>query len=174
VVDVPVRGYGSALRGGIEAARGRYVIMGDSDASYDFSRLDQFVEKLRENYDLVVGNRFAGGIARGAMPLLNRYLGNPVLTLVGRALFGSPSKDFNCGLRGCRRDAVLALGLCAPGMEFAIEMIVKASIAGLPTIEVPTTLLPDGRSRPPHLRPWRDGWRSLRLYLLLSPRARFL
>ena len=174
VVDISARGYGSALQGGIEAARGRFVIMGDSDDSYDFSRLDQFVEQLRNGYDLVLGNRFAGGIARGAMPLLHRYFGNPLLTLLGRILFRSPSKDFYCGLRGFRRDSALALDLDAPGMEFALEMIVKASIAGLRMTEVPTTLAADGRSRPPHLRCWRDGWRSLRFFLLLSPRGLFL
>ena len=175
VVDIPTRGYGSALRGGIRAARGgRFVIMGDSDDSYDFSRLDAFVEQLRENFDIVLGNRFAGGIAPGAMPPLHRYFGNPLLTLLGRTLYQSPSKDFYCGLRGFRRDAAVALDLDAPGMEFALEMIVKASIAGLRMTEVPTTLSPDGRSRPPHLRSWRDGWRSLRFFLLLSPRALFL
>ena len=174
VVDIPMRGYGSALRGGIVAARGRFVIMGDSDDSYDFSRLELFVEKLREGYDIVLGNRFAGGIAAGAMPPLHRYFGNPLLTLLGRLLYRSPSKDFYCGLRGFRRDAALALDLDAPGMEFALEMIVKASIAGLRMTEVPTTLSPDGRSRPPHLRSWRDGWRSLRFFLLLSPRGLFL
>jgi glycosyltransferase involved in cell wall biosynthesis len=174
VVDIPTRGYGSALRGGIAAAKGTFVIMGDSDDSYDFRYLDLFVEKLREGYDLVLGNRFAGGIARGAMPPLHRYFGNPLLTLLGRILYQSPSKDFYCGLRGFRRDAVLALDLDAKGMEFALEMIVKASIAGLRMTEVPTTLSPDGRSRPPHLRSWRDGWRSLRFFLLLSPRGLFL
>jgi hypothetical protein len=174
VIDIPARGYGSALRGGIEAARGRFIIMGDSDDSYDFSRLDRFVEKLREGYDVVLGNRFAGGISRGAMPPLHRYFGNPLLTLLGRTLYGSPSRDFYCGLRGFGRDAVLALGLDAPGMEFALEMIVKATIAHLRMTEVPTTLSPDGRSRPPHLRSWRDGWRSLRFFLLLSPRGLFL
>jgi glycosyltransferase involved in cell wall biosynthesis len=174
VVDIPTRGYGSALRGGIAAANGTFVIMGDSDDSYDFSRLDLFVEKLREGYDLVLGNRFAGGIARGAMPPLHRYFGNPFLTLLGRILYQSPSKDFYCGLRGFRRDTVLALGLDAPGMEYALEMIVKATIAHLNITEVPTTLSPDGRSRPPHLRSWRDGWRSLRFFLLLSPRGLFL
>ena len=174
VVDIPTRGYGSALRGGIAAAHGTFVIMGDSDDSYDFSRLELFVGKLREGYDLVLGNRFAGGIARGAMPPLHRYFGNPLLTLLGRILYRSPSKDFYCGLRGFRRDAVLGLDLDAPGMEFALEMIVKATIARLSITEVPTTLSPDGRSRPPHLRSWRDGWRSLRFFLLLSPRALFL
>ena len=174
VVDIATPGYGSALRGGIEAARGCYIIMGDSDDSYDFSRLDRFVEKLREGFDVVLGNRFAGGIAPGAMPPLHRYFGNPLLTWLGRMLYQSPSKDFYCGLRGFRRDAALALDLDAPGMEFALEMIVKASIAHLRITEVATTLSRDGRSRPPHLRSWRDGWRSLRFFLLLSPRGLFL
>jgi len=174
VVDVPIRGYGRALRGGIEAARGHHVIMGDSDDSYDFSRLEPFIAKLREGYDVVIGNRFAGGIGRGAMPPLHRYFGNPLLTLLGRLLYRSPSGDFNCGLRGFRRDSVRALDLDADGMEFALEMIVKATLAGLRIVEVPTTLSPDGRGRPPHLRSWRDGWRSLRFFLLLSPRWLFL
>ena len=174
VVAVEARGYGNALRAGINAARGRYVIMGDSDDSYDFLRLEGFVRKLTEGYDLVVGNRFAGGIRPGAMPVLHRYLGNPVLSFLGRRFFGIPLGDFNCGLRGFRRDAVLSLGLTAPGMEFALEMIVKASINGLSIAEVPTVLSPDGRDRPPHLRSFRDGWRSLRFYLLMCPRWLFL
>jgi glycosyltransferase involved in cell wall biosynthesis len=174
VVAVPRRGYGNALRAGIAAARGEYVIMGDSDDSYDFSALDPFVEKLREGYDLVLGNRFAGGIKKGAMPPLHRYFGNPVLTFLGRLLYRSPSRDFYCGLRGFRRDTISALGLSADGMEFALEMIVKATIQKLRITEVPTTLSPDGRDRPPHLRSWRDGWRSLRFFLLLCPRAVFL
>ena len=174
VVDVPERGYGAALLGGIRAARGCYVIMGDCDASYDFSRLDPFVDRLRKGYDLVVGNRFTGGITPGAMPALHRYLGNPVLTGLGRLFFGSPVGDFHCGLRGFRRDAIAALGLQAPGMEFASEMVVKAALHGLRVTEVPTTLSPDGRSRRPHLRSWRDGWRHLRFLLLFSPRWLFL
>jgi glycosyltransferase involved in cell wall biosynthesis len=173
-VPVSSRGYGNALRAGIEAARGRFVIMGDSDDSYDFLTLQPFVEQLRAGYDLVLGNRFRGGIAPGAMPPLHRLFGNPFLTLVGRALYRSPSRDFYCGLRGFRRDAVLALDLDAAGMEFALEMIVKATIRHLRITEVPTRLSPDGRGRPPHLHSWRDGWRSLRLFLLLSPRAVFL
>jgi glycosyltransferase involved in cell wall biosynthesis len=174
VVPIPMRGYGAALIGGIKAARGRYVIMGDSDDSYDFSRLDAFVEQLREGWQLVMGNRFRGGIAPGAMPPLHRYLGNPVLTATGRILYGSPSGDFHCGLRGFDRDAILGLGLELPGMEFASEMVVKATIQKLRITEVPTTLSKDGRSRPPHLRSWRDGWRHLRFLLLLSPRWVFL
>jgi hypothetical protein len=174
VVDVPLRGYGSALSAGICAARGRYIIMGDSDDSYDFSKLDSFVDKLREGYDLVMGNRFHGGIMPGAMPALHRYFGNPLLTAVGRLFFRSPCSDFHCGLRGFSREAISRLALRAPGMEFASEMVVKATVAGLRICEVPTTLSPDGRSRPPHLRSWRDGWRHLRFLLLFSPAWLFL
>lgn len=174
VVPIPVRGYGAALIGGIRAARGRYVIMGDSDDSYDFSALDNFVTELRNGWQLVMGNRFQGGVKPGAMPPLHRYLGNPVLTATGRILYGSPSGDFHCGLRGFDRNAILDLGLNLPGMEFASEMVVKATIQKLRITEVPTTLSKDGRSRPPHLRSWRDGWRHLRFLLLLSPRWLFL
>jgi glycosyltransferase involved in cell wall biosynthesis len=174
VVPVPRRGYGSALRAGIQAAHGKYVIMGDSDDSYDFLSLAGFVEKLDAGYDLVAGNRFKGGIVAGAMPPLHRYFGNPLLTAIGRLLYKSPVNDFYCGLRGFRRDAILRLDLTSPGMEFALEMIVKATIHRLRITEVPTTLSPDGRDRPPHLRSWRDGWRSLRFYLLLSPEGLFL
>jgi glycosyltransferase involved in cell wall biosynthesis len=174
VVSAAARGYGSALRTGIEAARGRFVIMGDSDDSYDFSDLDPFLSKLREGCQLVMGNRFRGGIKRGAMPPLHRYLGNPVLTAIGRLLFRSACGDFHCGLRGFDRDAILNLDLQAPGMEFASEMVVKATISNLRIAEVPTTLSPDGRNRPPHLRSWRDGWRHLRLLLVFSPRWLFL
>ena len=174
VVAVASRGYGAALMAGIRAARGRYVIMGDSDDSYDFANLDAFVAKLRAGYDVVMGNRFRGGIAEAAMPRLHRYLGNPVLSFVGRLFFGSPIGDFHCGLRGFSRDAVLNLDLDSPGMEFASEMVVKATLAGLRIAEVPTTLSPDGRSRPPHLRSWRDGWRHLKLLLEFAPHWLFL
>jgi glycosyltransferase involved in cell wall biosynthesis len=174
VVDIAERGYGSALIGGIRAARGCYVIMGDSDDSYDFSDLGPFIEKLREGYQLVMGNRFRGGILPGAMPLLHRYLGNPILTTVGRIFFRSSCGDFHCGLRGFDRRAILDLDLQAPGMEFASEMVVKATINKLRIAEVPTTLSPDGRSRAPHLKSWRDGWRHLRFLLLFSPRWLFL
>lgn len=174
VVEVPVRGYGAALQAGIRAARGEYVIMGDADDSYDFSRLDPFLERLREGYDLVMGNRFRGGIAPGAMPPLHRYLGNPVLTTIGRIFFRSPCGDFHCGLRGFRRDAALRMNLRTTGMEFASEMVVKATVLQMRITEVPTTLSKDGRSRPPHLRSWRDGWRHLRFLLLYSPRYLFL
>ena len=174
VVEVKSKGYGAALIGGIEAANGRYVIMADADDSYDFSDLDGFVDRLRRGFKLVIGNRFQGGITPGAMPLLNRYLGNPVLSLIGRTLFASPVGDFHCGLRGFERQAILGLGLRAPGMEFASEMVVKASLASLEIAEVPTKLSPDGRQRAPHLRPWRDGWRHLSFMLLRSPQWLFL
>lgn len=173
VVPAPGKGYGRALMAGISAARGTYVIMGDADDSYDFTALDPFLEKLRQGHDLVMGNRFRGGIARGAMPVLHRYLGNPVLSFVGRLFFGSPVGDFHCGLRGFRRDAIQRLGLASPGMEFASEMIVKATLGGLHIAEVPTTLSPDGRPQASHLRTWRDGWRHLRFLLLFSPRWLF-
>ena len=174
VVPVAMRGYGAALITGIQSAHGMYVIMGDADDSYDFSNLGPFVEKLREGYDLVMGNRFRGGIAPGAMPPLHRYLGNPVLTTIGRVLFHSECKDFHCGLRGFNRDAILALDLRTSGMEFASEMVVKATLHKLKITEVATTLAKDGRSRPPHLRSWRDGWRHLRFLLMYSPRWLFL
>jgi len=170
VVDVRPRGYGSALAGGIRAARGRYVIMGDADASYDFADIPRFVERLREGCDLVIGNRFAGGIRPGAMPWLHRYLGNPVLSFVGRLFFGCPIHDFHCGLRGVSREAVERMDLRTTGMEFASEMVIKATLHGMRIVEVPTTLSPAGRRRPPHLRRWRDGWRHLRFMLLYSPR----
>src|SRR6267154_1346802 len=174
VVPIEARGYGSALRGGITAARGRFVLMGDADDSYDFSQLDLFVGKLREGNDLVMGNRFQGGILPGAMPPLHRYLGNPVLTGIGRLFFKSPVGDFHCGLRAFRRDAIERLDLRTHGMEFASEMVVKATAFGLRVTEIPTTLSPDGRDRAPHLRTWRDGWRHLRFLLLYSPRWLFL
>jgi glycosyltransferase involved in cell wall biosynthesis len=174
VVTIAGKGYGTALLGGIQAARGTFVIMGDADDSYDFSDLDGFVAKLRQGHALVMGNRFKGGIKPGAMPPLHRYLGNPVLTTVGRIFFRSPCGDFHCGLRGFDRAAILGLDPQAPGMEFASEMVVKATLHGLKITEVPTTLSPDGRSRPPHLRSWRDGWRHLRFLLLFSPRWLFL
>jgi len=174
VVHAADRGYGAALRVGIEAARGRYVIMGDADDSYDFGRLEPFVEKLRAGYPLVMGNRFKGGIHPGAMPALHRYLGNPILSFVGRLLFRTGVGDFHCGLRGFDRQRALSLGLRTPGMEFASELVVKAALAGWRIAEVPTTLSPDGRGRPSHLRSWRDGWRHLRFLLLFSPRWLFL
>ncbi len=174
VVPVSDKGYGNALMGGILAARGEYVIMGDADDSYDFSNLMPFVTELRNGADLVMGNRFKGGIAPGAMPPLHRYLGTPVLSFIGRLFFRSKIGDFNCGLRGFRRDSAIALGLQATGMEFASEMIVKSALAHQKIVEVPTTLAKDGRSRPPHLNTWRDGWRHLRFLLLFSPTWLFL
>ncbi|MFI5063119.1 MAG: glycosyltransferase family 2 protein, partial [Streptosporangiales bacterium] len=174
VVSVAERGYGSTLLGGIRAARGEFVIMGDADDSYDFTSLMPFLERLRAGADLVMGNRFLGGIEPGAMPALHRYLGNPVLSFIGRLFFKINVGDFHCGLRGFRRDSALALGLQTSGMEFASEMVVRATLAGQRVEEVPTTLAPDGRSRPPHLRSWRDGWRHLRFLLLFSPRWLFL
>jgi glycosyltransferase involved in cell wall biosynthesis len=174
LVEVEEPGYGSALMGGIAAARGQYIIMGDADDSYDFTNLTPFIEKLRSGYDLVMGNRFLGGIKPGAMPPLHRYLGNPVLTAIGRLFFPSPCGDFHCGLRGFRKLAIDALNLRTTGMEFASEMVVKASLYKMKISEVPTILSPDGRSRPPHLRSWRDGWRHLRFLLLYSPRWLFL
>lgn len=174
VIPVPGKGYGRALMAGIAGARGVYVIMGDADESYDFAALDPFLEKLRQGHDLVMGNRFRGGIAKGAMPFLHRYLGNPVLSFAGRLFFGSPVGDFHCGLRGFRRDAIQRLGLASPGMEFASEMVVKATLDGLRITEVPTSLSPDGRLEASHLRTWRDGWRHLRFLLLFSPRWLFL
>jgi len=174
LVRVPARGYGAALIGGISAARGKYIIMGDADDSYDFTSLAPFLEKLREGYDLVMGNRFAGGIRPGAMPFLHRYLGNPILSATGRLFFRSPVGDFHCGLRGLRRDAILKLDLRTSGMEFASEMVVKAALYDLRVSEVPTVLYPDGRTRRPHLRTWSDGWRHLRFLLLYSPRWLFL
>jgi hypothetical protein len=174
VVPVAERGYGAALIAGIKAARGRFVIMGDADDSYDFANLDAFVEKLRAGNDIVMGNRFRGGIAESAMPRLHRYLGNPVLSFIGQLFFRSPIGDFHCGLRGFSREAVRGLGLSSPGMEFASEMVVKATLAGLTVAEVPTTLSQDGRSRPPHLRSWRDGWRHLKLLLEFAPHWLFL
>ncbi len=174
VVNVVDKGYGAALLGGISAANGTYVIMGDADDSYDFANLDQFVERLRAGDDLVMGNRFLGGIEPGAMPPLHKYLGNPVLSSIGRLFFKSPIRDFHCGLRGFNRQKMLDLHLQTTGMEFASEMVVKASLGGRRVSEVPTTLKKDGRSRPPHLRSWRDGWRHLRFLLIFSPRWLFL
>ncbi|MDP6795813.1 MAG: glycosyltransferase family 2 protein [Verrucomicrobiota bacterium] len=174
VVPVEAKGYGSALMGGIGVTRGRFVIMGDADDSYDFSALMPFIGKLRDGCDLVMGNRFKGGIAPGAMPPLHRYIGNPLLSGLGRLFFRCPVGDFHCGLRGFSRAAYDRMKLQTTGMEFAGEMVVKSTLLGLRIAEVPTTLSPDGRSRPPHLRSWRDGWRNLRFMLLFSPRWLFL
>jgi glycosyltransferase involved in cell wall biosynthesis len=174
VVEVAKRGYGNALIGGIEAAEGELVVMGDADASYDFGALGPFIERLRAGDDLVVGNRFAGGIEPGAMPWSHRWLGNPVLTRIGRVFFHAPVGDMHCGLRAFRKEAFERMQLRAAGMEFASEMVIKASLKGMRISEVPVVLRPDGRSRPPHLRTWRDGWRHLRFMLLFSPRWLFL
>lgn len=174
VVSVDRKGYGSALIGGIDAARGRFVIMGDADDSYDFTAIAPMLEKLRGGSDLVVGNRFAGGIEPGAMPWSHRWVGNPVLSFISRVFFHTPVGDAHCGLRGFRKDAYERMKLRATGMEFASEMVIKASLKGMRIVEVPVKLSPDGRSRPPHLRTWRDGWRHLRFMLLFSPRWLFL
>jgi glycosyltransferase involved in cell wall biosynthesis len=173
VVPVTDKGYGNALMGGIRAARGTYVVMGDADDSYDFTGLMPFLTELRDGADLVMGNRFEGGIAPGAMPALHKYLGNPVLSYVGRLFFRSKIGDFHCGLRGFRRESILRLGLQTGGMEFASEMVVRCTLAKYDVREVPTTLSPDGRTRAPHLSTWRDGWRHLRFLMLYSPRWLF-
>jgi hypothetical protein len=170
VVDVPQRGYGAALMGAIEASRGRFIVMADADMSYDFAASVDFLRKLREGYDVVTGNRFKGGIMPGAMPFKNRWLGNPVLSGVGRIIYRAPVSDFHCGMRGFTRAAYDAMRLRTTGMEFASEMVVKATVMKMKMAEVPIVLHPDGRSRPPHLKPWSDGWRHLRFLLLLSPR----
>jgi glycosyltransferase involved in cell wall biosynthesis len=174
VVLVPVRGYGAALYGAITAAHGRYCLMGDSDNSYDFENLDHFVQKLREGYDLVMGNRFQGRIEKGAMPWKNRYIGNPILSAIGKTLFRAKTGDFHCGIRGFSKSAFERMDLRTIGMEFASEMVIKATMMNMKIAEVPTTLAQDGRSRPPHLRPYRDGWRHLRFMLMYSPRWLFL
>jgi glycosyltransferase involved in cell wall biosynthesis len=174
VVRVPEKGYGAALLGGINAASGEFVIMGDADATYDFEAIGPFVEKLRAGHDLVMGNRFAGGIDEGAMPWLSRWIGNPILTGIGRLFFHSPVADFHCGLRGFRKASILALDLQTTGMEFASEIVVKATLTKLRIAEVPTTLSRGDEKRSSHLRPWRDGWRHLRFLLVYSPRWLFL
>jgi glycosyltransferase involved in cell wall biosynthesis len=175
VVRVKAKGYGNALMGGIAASRGQFIVMGDADDSYDFGHIPRFVEQLRRGSDLVMGNRFRGGIQKGAMPPLHQYFGNPALTRLGRLFFRNRNVgDFYCGLRGFRKQAYERMGLRTTGMEFATEMVVKATLLKMRVSEVPTTLSPDGRSRPPHLRTWRDGWRTLRFFLLYSPRWLFL
>lgn len=174
VIDVETKGYGSAIRGGIAAARGIYIVVGDADDSYDFAKIEPFISNLRGGYDLVMGNRFKGGIEAEAMPLMHKYVGNPVLTATGRLFFRSPCSDFHCGLRAFRKSSIERLNLRTTGMEFASEMVVKATLHDLKIAEVPTRLSPDGRTRKPHLRSWRDGWRHLRFMLLYSPRWLFL
>lgn len=173
VVDVPEKGYGSALFAGTLAAKGEYLVMGDADCSYDFGHLEPFLRKLDEGCDLVMGNRFQGGIDRGAMPLKSRYFGNPFLSLMARLLFGSPVGDIQCGLRAYTKDAFLRMDLRSTGMEYASEMVIKSTIKGMKIGETPTTLVKDRRGRPPHLRPFRDGWRNLRFMLLFSPKWLF-
>ena len=174
VINVAAKGYGSALMDGIAASRGEYVLMADADDSYDFAHIPRFLEELRAGSDLVMGNRFRGGIADDAMPFLHRYLGNPVLTGIGNLFFASSCGDFHCGMRAFRKDSFQRMGIRSTGMEFASEMVVKASLLRMKVTEIPTTLSPDGRSRPPHLRTWRDGWRHLRFMLMYSPRWLFL
>lgn len=174
IVNIEHRGYGNALRGGIQAARGTYVLMADSDDSYEFAHIPRFVEQLRRGSELVMGNRFSGGIDKGAMPALHRYLGNPVLSAIGRLFFHSPCRDFHCGIRAFRKASYDRMDIRSTGMEFASEMVVKASLLQMKVSEVPTTLSPDGRSHPPHLRTWHDGWRHLRFLLMYSPRWLFL
>jgi len=174
VINVSKKGYGAALKGGISQAAGKYIIMGDSDDSYDFLNLMPFISKMRDNYDLVMGNRFKGGVKKGAMPFLHKYLGNPVLSFIGRIFFNIPVRDFHCGLRAFKKEAFDKMNLKTTGMEFASEMVVKASLNNFKITEVPTTLSPDGRSRPPHLNTWRDGWRHLRFLLLFAPKWLFL
>ncbi|PWH12585.1 MAG: dolichol-P-glucose synthetase [Anaerolineae bacterium] len=174
VTHISEKGYGSALRGGFAAARGKYILMADSDDSYDLENLSPFLEKLREGYDLVMGNRFKGGIRPGAMPWHHRYIGNPVLSFIGKLFFRTPANDFHCGIRAFTKEAVQRMNLQTTGMELASEIVIKASILGMKVCEVPTTLSPDGRGRPPHLRSFRDGWRHLRFLLLYSPAWLFL
>ncbi len=177
IVAVERKGYGNALRGGIHAATGKWILMGDADDSYDFSKIAPFVENLREGHDLVMGCRMPSGggtIMPGAMPWKHRWIGNPILTFIGRLFFKSPAKDFHCGLRAFTKDAYGKMNLRTSGMEFASEMVIKATLSGLKITEVPIILHPDGRSRAPHLRSWRDGWRHLRFMLLFSPRWLFL
>jgi glycosyltransferase involved in cell wall biosynthesis len=174
VIPVVEKGYGSALRGGFRAARGKYIIMADADESYDLLHLMPFVEKLRQGFDLVMGNRFKGGIKPGAMPWHHKYIGNPILSFIGQFFFKTPARDFHCGLRGFTKSAVEKMDLQTTGMELASEIVIKASILGMKVCEVPTTLSPDGRDRPPHLRSFRDGWRHLRFLLIYSPAWLFL
>ena len=173
VVHVDKKGYGNALRRGFEVARGKFIIMADADESYDLVNLMPFVENLRAGYDLVMGNRFKGGIKKGAMPWHHKYIGNPILSFIGQLFFKTPAKDFHCGLRGFTKDAIEKMNLQTTGMELASEIVIKSSILGMKVCEIPTTLSPDGRDRPPHLRSFRDGWRHLRFLLIYSPRWLF-
>lgn len=177
VINVDKKGYGSALLGGISAATGKYILMGDADGSYDFGELPNFLDELRKGNDLVMGCRLpkgGGTIEQGAMPWKHRWIGNPALSGIGKLFFNTPIDDFHCGLRAFKREAILDLNLESPGMEFASEMVVRSIMADLKVGQVPITLRPDGRSRKPHLRSWRDGWRHLRFMLLFSPKWLFL
>lgn len=171
VVHAAARGYGNALQAGIAAAQGDFVVMGDADGSYDFRALGPFLERLRDGHDVVLGNRFAGGIDAGAMPRLHRWVGNPALSGLGRLLFRAPVGDFHCGLRAFSRAAYDRMGLQAPGMEFASEMVAMGCLLGMRLTEVPVRLHKDGRRGPSHLRPWRDGCRHLRLLVHLRMRV---
>ncbi len=174
VIYQPIKGYGAAISAAVSAARGEFLIMADADDSYDWSQLDAFIDALEDGAELVMGNRFAGGIEPGAMPTLHRYLGNPVLSAAARWLHNSPIRDFHCGMRGFTRDAFRKIGARSPGMEFASEMVINAHRAGLDIREVPTKLYPDKRGRPPHLRSFRDGWRHLRLIIAHAPDTMYL
>ncbi|MFN8356619.1 MAG: glycosyltransferase [Spirosomataceae bacterium] len=174
LVEVSSKGYGNALRAGIEVAQGKYIIMGDADDSYNFLEIPIVLKSLRLQNELVMGNRFKGGIKPHAMPFLHRYIGNPILSWLGSQLFKIPIGDFHCGLRGFEREAYMAWNLHSTGMEFASEMVVKASLANARISEVPVTLSPDGRNRPPHLQTWEDGWRHLHFLLVHSPRWLYL
>ena len=174
LIDIPVKGYGSALIGGIRSAKGKYIVMGDADDSYDFTTLMPFIEKLRKGYELVMGNRFKGGIEKGAMPPLHKYFGNPLLSGIGRLFFKTEIRDFHCGLRGFSKQSMISLDLSALGMEFASEMVVKSILNNLKVTEVPIRLFKDGRTRPPHLKSWSDGWRHLKFLLMFSPKWLFL
>ena len=173
VISVAQKGYGSALIAGINASTSKYIIMGDADDSYDLSKLEEFITSLEEGNDLVMGNRFKGGISPGAMPWLHKYVGNPILSWLGRLFFRVPIGDFHCGLRAFNKESIMKLDLKCPGMEFASELVVKSALHGLKITEVPTKLKPDGRSRRPHLKTWRDGWRHLIFLLTASPKWLF-
>jgi glycosyltransferase involved in cell wall biosynthesis len=174
VVEISKKGYGNALRGGFAAAQGKYIVMADSDDSYDLENLMPFLEKLYDGYDLVMGNRFKGGIMAGAMPWHHRYIGNPILSFIGKMFFRIPINDFHCGLRAFTKEAIDCMNLQSTGMELASEIVIKASFLKMKMCEVPTRLFPDGRDRPPHLRSFHDGWRHLRFMLLYSPEWLFL
>ena len=174
VIKCPVRGYGAALQNGIEQARGKYILMGDSDDSYHFDEAMPLIEELRKGSDVCIGNRFLGGIQPGAMPFLNKYVGNPILTAVGKIFFRIDAGDFHCGMRAFRRDRILALDLVTTGMEWASEMLVKSRLHRLTIVEIPIRLYKDGRSRRPHLKRWHDGWRHLRFMLLHAPTWLFI